>query len=92
MRGPITKKEWDAFLRNTVTPRFPDGLTVYDGHGQWQDPDTHVITRQNSKVILIATADTAPVKQSIAEISEAYRKLFQQQSVAVLSNPACVAF
>ena len=27
---------WDAFLGETVTPRFPDGLTVLDAHGQWR--------------------------------------------------------
>lgn len=91
-RGPVTKKEWNAFLRNTVTPRFPDGLTVYDGYGQWQDPQTHVIAREKSKVILIVTADAAPVRQNIADISDAYRNLFRQQSVAILTNSACVAF
>ena len=26
-----------AFLADTVTPRFPDGLTVLDAAGQWRD-------------------------------------------------------
>ena len=28
---------WAAFLGETVTPRFPDGLTVLDAQGQWRD-------------------------------------------------------
>ena len=30
---------WDAFLADTVTPRFPDGLTVLDARGQWRDSE-----------------------------------------------------
>ena len=30
----VSEAEWDAFLADTVTPRFPDGLTVYDARGQ----------------------------------------------------------
>ena len=28
---------WATFLGDTVTPRFPDGLTVLDARGQWRD-------------------------------------------------------
>ena len=29
-RGPVTAEEWNSFLKQTVTPRFPEGFTVYD--------------------------------------------------------------
>ena len=35
-----TEEEWMTFLANEVTPRFPDGLTVLTGVGQWRDSDT----------------------------------------------------
>ena len=91
-RGPVTKREWNSFLLHTVTPRFPDGFTVYDAYGQWLNPDTHNVTRENSKVIVIAAADTAPVRANISEVSDVYRKLFLQQSVAIVTNSACSAF
>ena len=95
-RGPVTRREWNDFLRQTVTPRFPDGLTVYDAYGQWLDRDTnrnaHHVTRENSKVIMIATQNTDAVRESIMAISDTYRKRFHQQSVAIVSNMACVAF
>ncbi|MBV8633818.1 MAG: DUF3574 domain-containing protein, partial [Burkholderiaceae bacterium] len=50
-RGPVTPHEWNDFLRRNVTPRFPDGFTVYDAYGQWQDRESHRIARENSKVI-----------------------------------------
>ena len=30
---------WVSFLEDTVTPRFPDGLTVLDAQGQWRGSD-----------------------------------------------------
>ncbi len=91
-RGPVTQKEWNSFLLHTVTPRFPDGFTVYNAYGQWLNPDTHHVTRENSKVIVILTANTAPVRASITELSDAYRTQFRQQSVAIVTNPGCSAF
>ena len=35
--GEVSEEEWLAFLADTVTPRFPDGLTVLDAAGQWRD-------------------------------------------------------
>jgi hypothetical protein len=91
-RGPVTRKEWDAFLLQTVTPRFPDGFTVYDSYGQWRDTATHKVTREKSKVIFIITEQTDQIRASIEEVSDAYRKRFRQQSVAVVTNPGCSAF
>jgi hypothetical protein len=91
-RGQVTQREWRDFLRQTVTPRFPDGFTVYDAYGQWRDRDTQRVARENSKVIEVATENTEAVRNNIAAISDAYRKRFRQQAVAVLSNMACVEF
>ncbi len=32
----VSDEAWNEFLEDTVTPRFPDGLTVMNGRGQWQ--------------------------------------------------------
>ncbi len=31
----ITAEEWQQFVDRDVTPRFRDGLTVFDARGQW---------------------------------------------------------
>ena len=31
--GEVSDEAWAAFLADTVTPRFPDGLTVLDAAG-----------------------------------------------------------
>lgn len=33
-RGPVTPEQWTVFLAETITPRFPDGLTVWPASGR----------------------------------------------------------
>src|ERR1700735_2924839 len=35
-KGHLPKRAWNAFLKDTVTPRFPGGFTVFDSYGQWR--------------------------------------------------------
>jgi hypothetical protein len=91
-RGSVTANEWRRFLRDYVTPAFPDGFTVYDAYGQWLNPKTHSIGRDPTKVVVIATADSAEVRTKVAEVSENYRRLFHQESVGVISVTECGAF
>ena len=91
-RAPLSPQEWAEFLRRTVTPRFPDGFTVYDAYGQWQDPGGQRIARQKTKVVMIATEDSPATRSRIDEVSRAYRTQFRQQSVGLVTNTACAAF
>ena len=38
----VTERTWSKFLDSEVTPRFPDGLTVFDAHGQWRSGDGRI--------------------------------------------------
>jgi hypothetical protein len=91
-RHPVTAAEWNSFLKRTVTPLFPDGFTVYDAYGQWLSPQSHAVSRDPTKVMVIATADTAEVRAKVAEISGKYRQRFHQESVGVISLTECGAF
>jgi len=96
-RGPaahpsVTDRQWRRFLAAEVTPRFPAGLTAIDADGQWQDPKSHAIARERSKMLLIATPDTPAARDSIAALAAAYRQQFHQQSVGIVAEPACAAF
>ena len=33
----ISQDQWEAFVRDEITPRFPGGLTVVSARGQWRD-------------------------------------------------------
>jgi hypothetical protein len=91
-RRPVTAKEWQAFLRDSATKLLPQGFTVYDAAGQWRDPATHRVGREQTKVIEAATEDTAAARAGIEALREAYRARFKQQSVGIVTNEGCGGF
>jgi hypothetical protein len=86
----VTELEWQLFLRDEVTRRFPDGLTVWEAEGQWRTP-AGSIDHEQSKVLLLVHPDTAAARQSVLDVIEAYRKTFEQQSVLWESARVCSA-
>jgi len=88
----VSEREFLNFLDREVTPRFPDGLTVYDARGQWRDPDRNRIVREPSKVVMIVLPGKPEDMPRITEIAEAYKKRFKQQSVGIVLRLACVLF
>ena len=91
-RQPVTAAEWDDFLARTVTPNFPSGFTVYDGHGQWQGAGTSAITRENTKVIEIEAEDSPALHRKLEDVASAYRSQFHQQSVGIVTTEVCARF
>ena len=89
-KGSVTELEWQIFLRDEVTARFPDGLTVWEAEGQWRSP-AGSIDHEQSKVLLLVHPDTSAARQSVQAVIEAYRKTFEQQSVLWDSARVCVA-
>jgi hypothetical protein len=82
---------WEAFLRDTVTPRFPDGLTVLDGRGQWRDSEG-LVQKERSKVLVILAPPSDDGMRLIDEISEEYERRFEQESVLRVVYDTCVSF
>jgi hypothetical protein len=91
-RGKASDARWRQFLAREVTPRFPDGLTVYEATGQWRDPARNVIVREKSRVLRIIIAADEPAHDRIAAVAAAYKKQFAQKSVGIVTRPACVSF
>ena len=89
-KGSVSELEWQMFLRDEVTQRFPDGLTVWEAEGQWKTA-AGSIDHEQSKVLLLVHADSAPARQSVQAVIEAYRKKFEQESVLWESAPVCIA-
>ena len=82
---------WDAFLGETVTPRFPDGLTVLDAQGQWRGPDGLVV-KERSKVLVILALSGGDAPRLLDEVSDDYKRRFGQESVLRVVQDACVSF
>ncbi len=89
--GTVSDREWDDFLAAEVTPRFPDGLTVVDASGQWRD-DEGVIGREGAKLLIVLAEPGANAVRRTAEIAEAYKRAFEQQSVLRTTGTTCAAF
>jgi hypothetical protein len=89
--GQVSAGQWDAFLSEEVTPRFPDGLTVLDGQGQWKGGSGSV-EKEPSKVLELDHPDTSKADAAIAEIVAAYKVRFHQQSVMTVRHRAEVTF
>ena len=87
----VSEEEWQAFLANAVTPRFPDGLTVLDARGQWFDTDNERLYRESTKLLnVLVPVDLAPSSVSeVRDLSDIYKKQFDQQAVFHTTSPAC---
>jgi Protein of unknown function (DUF3574) len=89
-KGSVSELEWQLFLRDEVTSRFPDGLTVWDAEGQWRAPQGS-IEHERTKVLLLVHADTQAARDAVLAVIERYRKAFDQQSVLWETSRVCVA-
>lgn len=85
--GAIDDAQWQRFLRDSVTPRFPDGLTVHDTHGQWRGADGRIV-REQSRVVEIVHDNSEDGRRRIAAIVADYRKRYRQEAVLVISQRA----
>jgi hypothetical protein len=84
MRKPdatlVTEAEWQAFVDSVVTPRFPEGLTVLTGYGQYQ-ADGEPLVREPTKVLILIHRGGPDAERRIREIAALYCLRFDQKSV-----------
>jgi len=89
--GTVEPAEWAGFLRDSVTPRFPEGLTVWQASGQWRGADGKIV-EEGSRVLTLVHADDASNAQKVEEIAAEYKRRFQQEAVLRTREPVCVSF
>lgn len=89
--GEVSEEEFQHFVDVEVTKRFPDGLTLLSGLGQFQDGG--VITKEKSKLlILLYPLNDRAANREIEEIRQAYKDQFQQTSVLRVDDLQRVSF
>lgn len=89
--GRIAPADWADFLSKVVTPRFPDGLTWFDSHGQWQNP-TGIVTQQDSRVLILLHAPSAEKSRLIDEVRDEFKSRYHEQSVLRADETVTASF
>ncbi|MGW1372985.1 DUF3574 domain-containing protein [Streptomyces sp. NPDC002446] len=86
-------KQFRRFVDRFVTPRFPDGLTVQQGQGQYRDAHGTIERERSYELTLLyPTGQAATSGRKIEEIRSAYERRFGQESVARVDDRASVDF
>ncbi len=85
----VSEADWQAFLADTITPRFPAGLTVIDAKGQWQEPGGS-IRRENTKLVTgLLEPPGGDGLRLINEISAEFVHRFNQDPVFRVIEQVC---
>lgn len=79
---PVSDKEFLSFVDKHVTPKFPSGLTIQQGRGQWRGEDGR-ITRERSYVlnVLYPVSEARVHDADIQQIRKEYKHAYDQESV-----------
>ncbi len=84
----VSEADWARFVADEVTPRFPDGLSVFDVAGQYRDP-TGEFVREKTKLLVVVVFDAPAHVLKVQSIANAYNSRFGQHSVFRVERPAC---
>lgn len=87
----VSDEAWSEFLEDTITVRFPNGLTVLDAYGQYTD-STSTLIKEDTKVLIILVSPDADSAPRIDSIIEEYKKRFTQEGVLRQVINTCISF
>ena len=86
--GVVTDLEWQEFLDQVVTPRFPAGLTVVSADGQWRGQNGS-LEHERAEVLTLFHAGDAVARRAVSEVIAEYKRRFQQEAVLRERTPTC---
>ncbi|MBK6423053.1 MAG: DUF3574 domain-containing protein [Gemmatimonadetes bacterium] len=89
--GEVSDSAWQVFLRDELTPRFPDGVTILDARGQWRGP-SGLLVQERSWVVVLYHEPGALAALAVEELVRVYVTRFAQDAVLRDRAPACVTF
>ncbi|MFC3050795.1 DUF3574 domain-containing protein [Kordiimonas pumila] len=92
--GEVSDSEWGVFVRDEITPRFPDGFTVVDAAGFWRGcPSLPSGVCERSKLLLVQyPAEMADADTKLKAIATTYAGRFHQQAVMRSDSSVCTQF
>jgi len=90
-REGVSDVDWQRFVDEEVTPRFPGGFSVADVDGQYRN-SAGTIVRERSKQLVVVTPGGAGDTMKLNAIRDAYKRRFNQESVLLTNFPICAVF
>jgi hypothetical protein len=91
--GEVSAADWSRFLEEVVTPKFPEGLTILEGQGQYRLADRTIVREPTRLIVVLYQPIVASTKAAaIAEITRSYKELFDQESVLRVTSVVRAAF
>lgn len=88
--GEVPEQAWRQFLEEFVTPRFPDGLTVWSAEGQYRNSSGAVV-KERTFILEIYHPGAASADNAFGEIVDEYKRRFNA-AVLRVTAPATVRF
>jgi hypothetical protein len=89
--GVVSDREWQDFLSQVVTPRFPLGFTVLAATGQWKGQSGQV-EQEQSQILIVFHSGGEVARQAVEEVTAEYKRRFQQEAVLRERTPTCTRF
>lgn len=90
--GEVSDTEFAGFVDAEVTPRFPDGLTLLTGFGQFKDSQGVLIREKSHVLILLYSPRMQDANKKIQDVRDAYKRAYNQESVLRVDSLAFVSF
>lgn len=88
----ITETEFAEFVNSEITPRFPDGLTLLTGYGQFRNAAGDIIRETSRILILLYPLRMPEANRKVEEIRDLFKKAFYQESVLRVDSHSVVSF
>ena len=89
--GIVSDDEWQDFLAESVTPRFPDGFTALRAIGQYREKSGRIVSEPSEVLVFFYLKKSRNESRTkIEEIRAAYVKRFEQESVLRVDLPKSV--
>lgn len=92
--GKVSQCKWNKFVKENITPNFPEGSTILKAKGQWLDDSTKTTISEKSRVFIVVYTQSQQqdTDEKLKQISSAYIKLFNQQGVMRVDEEVQVQF
>ena len=89
--GAVTDEEWQIFLDQVLTPRFPAGSTVVAATGQWKGK-SGLVEQERSEVVTVFHSGDEAARRAVMEVVAEYKRRFRQEAVLRERMPTCARF